>query len=48
VGGMQECVEKRGPSSDHRARPSGELLQELRIILPGVQILFAFRLTVPF
>ena len=25
-----------------------ELLQELRIVLPGVQILFAFLLTVPF
>jgi hypothetical protein len=26
----------------------GELLQELRVALPGVQILFAFLLTVPF
>ncbi len=25
-----------------------ELLQELRVALPGVQILFAFLLTVPF
>jgi hypothetical protein len=29
-------------------RQIGELLQELRIALPGVQILFAFLLTVPF
>jgi hypothetical protein len=25
-----------------------ELLQELRVVLPGVQMLFAFLLTVPF
>jgi hypothetical protein len=31
-----------------RDRQMGELLQELRIALPGVQILFAFLLTVPF
>jgi Family of unknown function (DUF6328) len=29
-------------------RNLGELLQELRVALPGVQILFAFLLTVPF
>ncbi len=29
-------------------RQLGELLQELRIALPGVQVLFAFLLTVPF
>ena len=29
-------------------RQMGELLQELRVALPGVQILFAFLLTVPF
>ena len=29
-------------------RQFGELLQELRVILPGVQVLFAFLLTVPF
>ena len=29
-------------------RQLAELLQELRIILPGVQVLFAFLLTVPF
>jgi cobalamin synthase len=31
-----------------RDRQMAELLQELRIALPGVQILFAFLLTVPF
>jgi hypothetical protein len=36
--------------NDHERtdRQMGELLQELRIALPGVQILFAFLLTVPF
>lgn len=29
-------------------RELGELLQELRVLLPGVQVLFAFLLTVPF
>jgi hypothetical protein len=29
-------------------RNLGELLQELRVVLPGVQVLFAFLLTVPF
>jgi hypothetical protein len=30
------------------ARELVELLQELRVVLPGVQVLFAFLLTVPF
>lgn len=29
-------------------RELGELIQELRVLLPGVQVLFAFLLTVPF
>lgn len=33
---------------DRTDRQMAELLQELRIALPGVQILFAFLLTVPF
>jgi Family of unknown function (DUF6328) len=33
---------------ERRDRQIGELLQELRVALPGVQILFAFLLTVPF
>jgi uncharacterized membrane protein YedE/YeeE len=32
----------------HLDRQLSELLQELRVALPGVQILFAFLLTVPF
>jgi hypothetical protein len=34
--------------SDQLDRELGELLQELRVALPGVQVLFAFLLTVPF
>jgi len=34
--------------SDRRDRQMSELLSELRIALPGVQILFAFLLTAPF
>ena len=33
---------------ERRARELAELLQELRVVLPGVQVLFAFLLTVPF
>lgn len=39
----------RGESSEERLdRNLSELLQELRVALPGVQILFAFLLAVPF
>lgn len=31
-----------------RNRELGEMLQELRVALPGVQVLFAFLLTIPF
>lgn len=41
-GGAQEDEKAR------RDRELGELLQELRVALPGVQVLFAFLLTVPF
>ncbi len=41
--------EKRDETAAERAdRNMGELLQELRVALPGVQVLFAFLLTVPF
>ena len=40
--GRKETPEERAD------RNMGELLQELRVALPGVQILFAFLLTVPF
>jgi hypothetical protein len=39
------------PGEDHKARVDRELmelLQELRVAVPGVQVLFAFLLTVPF
>jgi hypothetical protein len=40
---------KRTETAAERAdRNLGELLQELRVALPGVQVLFAFLLTVPF
>jgi hypothetical protein len=37
-----------GDERDRTERQMAELLQELRVALPGVQILFAFLLTVPF
>lgn len=46
-----EEVIERESGEDHRARSARELielLQELRVVLPGVQVLFAFLLTVPF
>ena len=45
-----EVVEKRTGEdrNERRARELGELRQELRVMLPGVQVLFAFLLTVPF
>jgi hypothetical protein len=46
-------VDHHGPSADEdekerRDRELIELLNELRVVLPGVQVLFAFLLTVPF
>jgi hypothetical protein len=47
VSGEQE--QKTGEDAHERtARELIELLQELRIVIPGVQVLFAFLLTVPF
>ena len=46
---MSEKQEKTGEDPQERtARELIELLQELRIVIPGVQVLFAFLLTVPF
>lgn len=45
AGGTREAGEDEG---QRRARELVELLQELRVVLPGVQVLFAFLLTVPF
>ncbi len=42
---MTDTTEAKG---DRLNRELGELLQELRVALPGVQVLFAFLLTVPF
>lgn len=48
---MAEDLVERESVEDARARSARELielLQELRVVLPGVQVLFAFLLTVPF
>lgn len=46
---MGERPSGRSESEKERLdRNLGELLQELRVVLPGVQVLFAFLLTVPF
>ena len=46
----EELIERKTGESEQerRARELIELLQELRVVLPGVQVLFAFLLTVPF
>jgi len=46
----EELIEQKTGESgqERRARELVELLQELRVVLPGVQVLFAFLLTVPF
>ena len=43
---MGERIEESTQEKGHRQLM--ELLQELRVALPGVQVLFAFLLTVPF
>ena len=47
---IEGVVEERSGEdlNERRARELAELLQELRVILPGVHVLFAFLLTVPF
>ena len=40
--------ERTPEEQEHLNRQLGELLQELRIAMPGVQVLFAFLLAVPF
>ncbi len=47
---MSERVEEKMAEDPHErtAREMIELLTELRVILPGIQVLFAFLLTVPF
>ena len=41
-------AERNETAAERADRNMGELLQELRVALPGVQVLFAFLLTVPF
>ena len=41
-------MSEKESKGDKLDRELGELLQELRVALPGVQVLFAFLLTVPF
>ena len=41
-------AEAQREPTERADRNMGELLQELRVALPGVQVLFAFLLTVPF
>jgi O-antigen/teichoic acid export membrane protein len=47
---MRQRVEEntKEDPQERTAREMIELLQELRIVIPGVQVLFAFLLTVPF
>jgi hypothetical protein len=46
---MEDRPSGRDETEDERLdRNLGELLQELRVALPGVQVLFAFLLAVPF
>lgn len=40
--------EQEGPDAKQLSRNLNELLQELRVVQPGVQILSAFLLTIPF
>ena len=47
--GLEKVEERTGEDRQERtARELIELLNELRVILPGVQVLFAFLLMVPF
>ncbi len=46
----EELIEQKTGENEHerRVRELSELFQELRVVLPGVQVLFAFLLVVPF
>jgi cation transport ATPase len=46
--GEKHDQKTREDPQERTARELIELLQELRIVIPGVQVLFAFLLTVPF
>jgi hypothetical protein len=45
---VSEPTTDRQPSDEQHHKELVELLNELRVALPGVQVLFAFLLTVPF
>jgi hypothetical protein len=45
---MERTPEQAEPEQQRHERQLGELLQELRVAMPGVQLLFAFLLVVPF
>ena len=45
---QNESEDEAGNDQGRLDRELVELLQELRVVLPGVQVLFAFLLTVPF
>ncbi|HYV16708.1 MAG TPA: DUF6328 family protein [Conexibacter sp.] len=45
---MARTPEQAEPEEARRERQLGELLGELRVAMPGVQLLFAFLLVVPF
>src|SRR6266576_3409824 len=46
---MSQCADGRSETEEERLdRNLNELLNELRVALPGVQVLFAFLLGVPF
>ena len=48
-GGESEHARRRGETEEERLdRNLMELLQELRVAIPGIQVLFAFLLVVPF
>jgi amino acid transporter len=47
-GGWQSGSGREESEKERLDRNLGELLQELRVALPGVQVLFAFLLVVPF
>ena len=46
----EKLIEQKTGENEHerRVRELSELLEELRVVLPGVQVLFAFLLVVPF
>jgi hypothetical protein len=46
--GSKPAPGRRETRYERADRNMGELLQELRVAIPGVQVLFAFLLTVPF